>query len=583
MVGSVSSSTTPTTTTTSSATPPSSTTAASATGGQDIINLLGAGGGINIQSLATNLTTATIAPQQNILNTRKNTADTTISAVGTILSQVATLSSTITAIGDPNTFAVAPTTSDNTSVNVSFAKGAAPAPFHSSVTVTSLATAARVLFPPVSNPSTSLLGSDTGRTLTFTSGTPGTPGASLVSIDLSQNNTLNQVANAINQVSGLTAQIIQGGTASSPQYYLSVQASSGASNSFFPSVKVTATGQPADPTRGGLTAGTGTVVTEGTDANITVDGVTASSATNNFSNILPGITISAVKPTGQTAVTIGSTIDTTALTNSMQSLLQSYNSLLTSIQTQAHLDTTTSKNGPLAHNPAARDIVNQLSGLTTEPIIGYDAKVHTLSELGVSTNQDGSLSIDSATFASVLQSNPGAVEAVLGSKRSVADSQLSVQATSRATVPGVYTIAKVGDSSWTINGQPASYNGGVLKGAMGSAVDGLVVNLPYSLNTSAAVGYTTQLNYSKGMLERFSSLLAAATADKSPLQTVQTDANNDLTKIAADQTTLTNQQTAIQKQYITQFTAMQTLFNANSSTASSLTQMMTSWSSALKD
>jgi len=228
-------------------------------------------------------------------------------------------------------------------------------------------------------------------------------------------------------------------------------------------------------------------------------------------------------------------------------------------------------------------VATHLALLTTEPIIGYDAKVHTLSELGVSTNQDGSLSIDSATFASVLQSNPGAVEAVLGSKRSVADSQLSVQATSRATVPGVYTIAKVGDSSWTINGQPASYDGGVLKGAMGSAVDGLVVNLPYSLNTSAAVGYTTQLNYSKGMLERFSSLLAAATADKSPLQTVQTDANNDLTKIAADQTTLTNQQTAIQKQYITQFTAMQTLLNANSSTASSLTQMMTSWSSALKN
>ena len=594
MVSSVSSSTTPTTTTSSTpSTTPSSTTtstasttpttaATAATGGQDIINLLGAGGGINIQSLATNLTTATIAPQQTLINTRKTAADTTISAVGTILSQVSTLSTTIAAIGDPNTFAVAPTTSDNTSVNVSFAKGAAPAPFQSSVTVNALASAASVLFPPVTDQAASLLGTDTKRTLTLTSGTAGSPGAQLVSIDLSQNNSLSQVANAINQVAGLTAQIIQGGSASNPQYYLAVQAASGAANSFFPTI-TTATGQAASAANGGLTAGAGSVVTPGTDASISVDGVAATSSTNNFSNILPGVTITAVQTTGQTPVTIGSSLDTTGMTNSLQSLLQGYNSLLATIQTQTHLDTDATKNGPLANNPAAQDVLNQMRGLTTQPIIGFDGKVHTLSELGVSTNQDGSLSIDSSTFASVLQSDPAAVEAVLGSKRSVGDSQLTLQSTTNATVPGAYTIAKVGDSSWTINGQFASYNNGVLTGLAGTPVDGMVITMPTTMNASAPVGYTTQVNYSQGMLERFSNLLAAATATNSPLQTAENDANNDLTKIATDQTTLTSQQTALQQQYITQFTAMQALLNANSSTATSLTQMMTAWSSALKN
>jgi flagellar hook-associated protein 2 len=543
---------------------------------------LGAGGGIDIQSLATNLTTAAIAPQQNLINSRKTAADTTISAVGTILSQVSTLSTTIAAIGDPNTFAVAPTTSDSTSVNVSFAKGAAPAPFQSSVTVNSLASAASVLFPPVTDQAASLLGTDANRTLTLTSGTPDSPGAQLVSIDLSQNNSLSQVANAINQVAGLTAQIIQGGSASNPQYYLAVQAASGAANSFFPTI-TTATGQAADAANGGLTAGAGTVVTPGTDASISVDGVNATSSTNDFSSILPGVTITAVQTTGQTPVTIGSSLDTSGMTTSLQSLLQGYNTLLTTIQTQTHLDTDASKNGPLANNPAAQDVLNQMSGLTTQPIIGFDGTVHTLSELGVSTNQDGSLSIDSSTFASVLQSDPAAVEAVLGSKRSIGDSQLTLQSTTNATVPGAYTIAKVGDSSWTINGQYASYNNGVLTGLAGTPVDGMVITMPTTMNASAPVGYTTQVNYSQGMLERFSNLLAAATATNSPLQTAENDANNDLTKIATDQTTLTAQQTAIQQQYITQFTAMQALLNANSSTATSLTQMMTSWSSALKN
>jgi flagellar hook-associated protein 2 len=182
----------------------------------------------------------------------------------------------------------------------------------------------------------------------------------------------------------------------------------------------------------------------------------------------------------------------------------------------------------------------------------------------------------------MLHNSPDVVEAVLASKRSVDDSRLKLSTASATAQSGVYAIKKVDDTTWTVNGQAATLVNGLLKPAAGTAADGLVISVPATMSSTAAAGYTTNLNFSKGLLERFSDMLTAVQATNAPLQNITTDANKQLTDLATKQSDLNDKMTTMQKNYVTQFSAMQSILSSNKSTQSSLTDFMTSWSNSLK-
>ena len=581
MVSSVSSSATTVPTTTATSSTGTSTANANAGAGSQIINALGAGGGIDIQTLATSLTNATFASDQSLLSTRTNAAQATVSSVGRIMSTVDSFATSVTALGDPKSFQRQPTTSDATKVDISFAQGTAPETFSASVSVNALGSTSNVLFAPVADLNASMLGADANRTLTLKAGSAGTPGATLATVDLSAANTITQVRDAINKVSGFTATIVQGGSASAPAYYLSVSHGTGTANQFFPKITTTNAGVTTDAAGTGLTA-TGAKVTAGTDASITVDGVTILSPTNKFNSVLPDVEITATGLTGPTPVTIGSTTDPNALTNALSTLLAGYNQLYSTIQGEATQDSDPTKRGALANNSAARDLLNQLSRFSTQPISGFDGKSHSLAEIGVTTQTDGTLTVDPTAFAKILKSNPAIVEAVLASKQSVSDRQISLQGASAATVPGIYTITKNGPSDWSIGTSGGTYNNGLLMGAAGTPADGMALQIASGLNRSAPVGYTATVNYSKGLIQRFSEMLANAKLASSPIETTLKSANSALTKISTDQSKLNDKMTATQQRYVTQFTAMQSLLSQNKSTQTSLTNMMTAWTYSMK-
>ena len=407
-----------------------STAAASVTSaGTSIINALGVGSGIDIQSLATNLTNASKAPEQSILDNQKTALTATVSSVGKVLSTVTSFSSSIKSIGDPNTFQRTPTSSDSSKVTIAFTGTSVPSTFSGNVNVNALATGSKALFPPITDLSTNLLGSDVGRSfnLAYTNAA-GTQTTS--SIDLAKFNTLPTLRDEINKISGFTATILQGGTAAAPQYYLSVQHGSGAASAFTSTVTVNDAsgqpvlngGQPTPATGTGLTTDTNTGFQSvtGTDASITVDGVPVTSATNSFDNVLPGVSITAVAPTNGTSVALGSQVNSDGLTTALATLVSGFNAMITTIQGETTYSSDPTKRGGLANSTAADQLINQLRQFTTQPISGYDGSTHTLSELGISTNRDGTLSVDNTAFATVLRNTPQIAEAVLASKRSSA-------------------------------------------------------------------------------------------------------------------------------------------------------------------
>ena len=546
----------------------------------DILNTLNAGSGVDIKTLAKNLTDTVRVPQQLAIDNRKLSSTAKISSVGKIMSVVEQFSSAATAIGNPQTFQRNPSSSDPTKITMEFTGGSTAPTFTGKVAVNQLASETSILFPPVTSLSANLAGSDANRTLKLISGTAGSPGSELATIDLKTVNTLPALRDRINQISGFEATIITGGTTSSPSYYIGVKGKAGESNRFFASVTTNVNGTASNASGGGLVINGAEVIRQGTDAVISVDGVQITSGTNIFNDVLPNVTITA-KAVTNSDVTLSSTYNTVGLSNAMATLVSGYNLMLETIKTETAFNIDPKKRGGLANNASTNGLVSELRRFTTQSIAGFNDGVHTLASLGVRTNRDGSLKLDETAFATALKQTPEIVEAVLASKQQITDSRLSI--ISATGVPtGKYQISKDDAGQWKINDSLATLSTGKLTGKAGTSSEGLIISLPPGVEIAAPAGYSTSLYYSKGILERFNDMLKSLKDSQSSIQLVSTNANKSLSDISLEQTKFDAKMKLIEDRYLKQFSQMNSAVSAGNNTRSTLTTFIDSWTAGLK-
>jgi flagellar hook-associated protein 2 len=555
-----------------------STTGAST--GASILTALGAST-IDIKTLAQNLTDATKAAEQAQIDSKKTAVQSRISSIGKIVTAVDAFNSALTTLGDPKTIQRLPTTSDASKVTIAFKDGQVPSTFSGQVEVQNLAVDAAVLFPPVSDLSASLGGS--GRTLTLTSG------SKTNTIDLGAADSLTALRDKINTISGYKASIIAGGSPTNKLYYLSINHGSGAANTFSAGVSdangnVALTGT-ADTAQSGLvspdtTPASGRVVA-GQDAHITIDGVSVTSSSNVFSDVLPGVDITAVATT-TSPVTLSSTVNKDNLTSAISTLISGYNALIGVISSETNYNPDdTTKNGSLVGNAAARTLLQQLSQFTTQSVKGYDDGTYSLAELGVKTNRDGTLTLDTTAFATVLAKNPDKVEAVLASRQTFTDAGLKVGSVASTVTAGKYTVARSASGAWTIGGSAATLNGLTLTGNKGTAAEGLSIVMPPLLATSTSA-YSSDFYLGRGMLERFATMLGNVKTSTSPIESLLTSQNSQMTDLGKQQTTLDDRMTALNARYMKQFTAMNSTLATLNNTKTSLTGFMDAWTNSLK-
>ena len=546
----------------------------------DILNTLNAGSGVDIKTLAKNLTDTVRVPQQLAIDNRKLSSSAKISSVGKIMSVVEQFSSAATAIGNPQTFQRNPSSSDPTKITMEFTGGSTASTFSGKVAVNQLASETSILFPPLTSLSTNLAGTDANRTLKLISGTAGSPGSELATIDLKTVNTLPALRDRINQIAGFEATIITGGTTSSPSYYIGVKGKAGESNRFFASVTTDVNGTASNASGAGLVANGAEVIRQGTDAVISVDGVQITSGTNIFNDVLPNVTITA-KAVTNADVTLSSTYNTVGLSNAMATLVSGYNLMLETIKTETAFNIDPKKRGGLANNASTNGLVSELRRFTTQSIAGFNDGVHTLASLGVRTNRDGSLKLDETAFATALKQTPEIVEAVLASKQQITDSRLSI--ISATGVPtGKYKISKDDTGQWKINDSLATLSTGKLTGKAGTSSEGLIISLPPGVEIAAPAGYSTALYYSKGILERFNDMLKSLKDSQSSIQLVSTNATKAISDISLEQTKFDAKMKLIEDRYLKQFSQMNSAVSAGNNTRSALTTFIDSWTAGLK-
>jgi len=212
----------------------------------------------------------------------------------------------------------------------------------------------------------------------------------------STNNTLSQLASSINnQNIGVTASVIQDANG----YRLALVSNN--------------SGAPGDLTISGNTTNLPfTKAANGANANITVDGVPISSASNTVSNVINGVTLNLGSPSPNTPVTLNVSPDTTQASTAINNFVTAYNTVIGDFNSQFNVASDGTGGGPLESDSSIRQAQGLLLGAVAYSIGGNNGIVN-LASIGVNLNDNGTLSVDSGALNSALSSNFSSVQNLL--------------------------------------------------------------------------------------------------------------------------------------------------------------------------
>jgi flagellar hook-associated protein 2 len=239
--------------------------------------------------------------------------------------------------------------------------------------------------------------------------------------------TLNDLANAINGDSlGVTASVVTDSTGSR----LAIIAnSSGAAADF----SVTSSS-------GGLSF---TQAIAGQDASLSVDGIPIDSASNTVTGAIPGVTLTLLGAS-TTAADLTVASNTSAVSNAINQFVTDYNSAVGLVNAQYTVNSSGNE-GVLAPDSTVSSLQSALGDLlnyASTPSSGTTSTVNTLSDLGITENSDGTLSLDTSTLDNALTNNPNDVQNfLLGSAlNGFANSAVNALNTFTDPVNGAFTL-----------------------------------------------------------------------------------------------------------------------------------------------
>jgi len=552
----------------------SSSSSTSTTSGSSILTALGAGSGIDTDSLVSGLVSATFDPKDNALKTKEDANTAKISSLGTLSSGIDAFANALQQLVAGGTLKSQPSSSDNSVLTATAQAGTSVGSLSAQVEVRQVATAQSLVSGYVANSTTAV---GTG-TLTLTVGTGGSARSFNATID-GTNNTLAGLATAINATntgatpSGLTATVVTDSNGAR----LIVKGQTGAANSF------TISGD-ANAVSSGLVAfastGTGAqmaLAQPAQDSIVRMDGVDTMHSTNTITDLIPGVTLNLVSAKPGTTISLGVTRPTDAIKQAVNDYVSAYNQLKGEIDTAIAVGSNGTGQGPLHGNSAIQQMKTMLTRISSTALSSSPNGPQTLAEIGVKTGQDGTLSVDSSKLSSALSTYPDAVEAMFNPTQRSSSPLIKITSAMGATKPGTYTLTNI------VAGSPASGKvDGVAFLPSSSDPTGLVASI-----TSDAAGLAIQpqgnvasatITVDAGLSGILQGIRDSLRATGGIFDSLSSSLSTEKTRLADSRTKMTNQESAYKDQLTKQFSAMQTAVASYKSIQSYMSQQIAAWS-----
>ena len=418
----------------------------------DYISMLNAGSGLNTTQIVDALVDAERVPREEKIQAQVEEANVSISGLGKVKQGFGTLSSALDGL-DGETGLIA--TSSSTAASVTITDKAIVTEQQINLEVSQIARSQTLVFDgftsATDNVGTGSLNFEFG---TWASGSFSANSA-INSTSLTVANgadTLSEVRDQINAANmGVTASIIQTGTGA---FSLVMKSQTGADRA----MRVTATESPADSGLNDIDFSTYDADEEAQSAQnavFTLDGVSITRNSNEIDDVMDGMRLNLIATTSAPTL-LTAKYDTATATAAMQLLVDELNILNTSLSelTSNGLNGT-SERGALYGDALVQSYKNRLRALTTTPIAGFGADPVYLTNFGIKTERNGSLTLDTAKFESAFESNPEQFAAIVNTQATTNNPSVTASISGDNFTPGSYAftaasgVGTVGSDSMT--------------------------------------------------------------------------------------------------------------------------------------
>jgi flagellar hook-associated protein 2 len=234
--------------------------------------------------------------------------------------------------------------------------------------------------------------------------------------------------------------------------------------------------------------------------------------------------------------------------------------------------------GPLAKNVAVNTLKKRLSSITSGPIMGFGADPLYLSELGVRTEKDGTLTINKNTFNSQLSVNSKVFDAVFNTMFSSSSPYLKAEKSAAGSEPkpGSYSYQSSDATTATLDGTSmvsATSSDGTnyfLSSSTAENTAGIKITQSQTVNSAF-------LYFGKSLIDEIGDYLTESLSTNGILTKSETTASSDLSSYNNDLSDIDTRVDELTARYKSQFSAMESAVTSLKSTGEYLTNMMKSW------
>ena len=375
--------------------------------GSSILSALGANSGIDTSALVTSLVSATRDPRQSAITTQQTTNNARISALASAISSLDTFADALTSVLSGAEYTGTPNSTNTNIASVSLLSGGTPTGMPAQLVVKSLATA-RIFASAASSSATSSTAVGTGSlTITTAGGKTAT-----ITVD-SSNNSFSGLASAINAADiGITASVVTDAQGTR----LVFKGETGAANDF----TITSSADSSTSVLAGLNSSAMTSTSDPANAKITLDGTDYEYASNTIDDAIPYLRIELTAADVNSTVNLTMTQPTATMKDLLQEFVDAYNTLMKALNTSTSTGTDSSTAGVLNGVSAVRDMKSQLSKITSTQLASTGS-YKTLADIGIATNRDGTLTLNTDTLDKALAADPAGITKMLNPAKSTAD------------------------------------------------------------------------------------------------------------------------------------------------------------------
>ena len=551
----------------------------------DYLSALNAGSGLNVTQIVDALVDAERVPKQQKIDEAKETATVKISALGSLKNELSVFERNTEALDGQIGLKLSSSTGN---ISLNRTDSSLASEFSHTINVAQIARAQVLNFDNGGsgfNSTTADIGIDELSlrfgTWSGTSFSTNADYASATTLNFTAGSTsLTDVRDAINNAGiGVTASIIE---VSNNSYSLMIKSAVGQNRAL--RVKSHLDGSENNvlkynPGNVDTLADTANQVIAATDAVFTLDGISVTRNTNTITDLFSGVTMelaniaSAEMGTDQTISASYSQSDALA---TLETVVGEINYLLAFLKEQSKPGSNGEEGGPLNGDHFIRYVETKIKSLTSTAIVGYDDEDIYLSNFGVVTELDGTLSIDKTRFTEYYAANPEHFAAITTTMIRTDDAGITGSAPTDLFTPGIYKFT-LGDTATLTasNDDSDTMSFGTNKFGYSGTDIGATGLLLETTKTSA----NAKIYMGRSILASLSNYIDDVLLMNGDIDKKIVNLENNIDGLIEDQDALDLQIENQRALYLEKFTAMQTAVSSFNKTGEFLDNLIASWNS----